>query len=101
MKRALVGLFATVLFTSLALGQDGINIIPKPESVETKSGQFSLDRTTQIVSRSGDEKALARLLNDHLIATHGLTLKVSSRPSKKSNNIVISDGADKLRLNDG
>ena len=101
MKRALVGLFATVLFTSLALGQDGINIIPKPESVETKSGQFSLDRTTQIVARSGDEKALARLLNDHLIATHGLTLKVSSRPSKESINIVISDGADKLRLNDG
>ena len=102
MKRV-VAVVAALLFlvTVLFSQMREINVIPKPSSVEAKTGHFTLDQKTQIVVRTREDRAIAETLKAYLSANYGLTLKISSGRSPMSNIIHISDGGDHFRLNDG
>ena len=88
MRIVFVGLFLSVLFSALAFGQtDAVNIIPKPNSVETRAGVFSLTRDTRIVARDSRSKRSAAILNDALKSRIGYTLQVSKKA--QPNSIII------------
>jgi hexosaminidase len=102
MKLPLVGLLLTLVCCISAFAQTSdINIIPKPQLVESGTGQFALTANTQIVARDRNDKAAAEFLRQFVKAYHGLDLKISSKASSKRANIILTDGADHLRMNDG
>jgi hexosaminidase len=76
--KLLTGLFAAVLFSSIALGQREINIIPKPTMQYTSAGSFTVDRSTVIVAKGKTGRRLAAMLATRLEAI-GLPLKVKSK----------------------
>jgi hypothetical protein len=60
MKLPLVGLLLTLVCCISAFAQTSdINIIPKPQLVESGTGQFALTANTQIVARDRNDKAAA------------------------------------------
>lgn len=90
MNSVFVGLLVTVLLTFSTFAQSSeINIIPKVRSVESRSGEFLLDRTTRIVARSSAEKRSADALNQILQNRFGFKLKVTG--NTQSNSIVFED----------
>ena len=92
---------ATLLVVTATAQKTEINIIPKPQLIETRDGAFQLRPETRIVAKGRDSKAIAQYLNSILNSRYGMTLKIASRASADSTNIVLSDGSDHFRLNEG
>ena len=102
MKILIAILFIATLSGVTAVAQPiEVSIIPKPESVEVGNGHFTLDKETRIVARGREDRAIAVMLNQVLNDRYGLTLKITSKGSSDSRNIVFAGGADHIRLNDG
>ncbi len=69
-------LFFTMLsFFITALQAQEINIIPKPNKLELKKGNFIISPATVIVLGDGEEKATASFFNQHLKTHYGFQLK--------------------------
>lgn len=81
-------LFIYVLFVN-AKGENGLNIIPKPASIETKSGSFKLDYKTVILY---DAEAInsARFLNDLFLKNYGFKLMAVQTSQQKDNLIILT-----------
>lgn len=59
-----------------------INIIPKPQSVERRSGTFTLTRATPIIAVTKGDKNIAALFNSYLGSFYGFTLPVVAKGSR-------------------
>ncbi|MGI8812644.1 MAG: family 20 glycosylhydrolase [Pyrinomonadaceae bacterium] len=102
MKRFASFLLAIYTFTLFTFAQHGeINIIPKPVSVERRSGFFVIDQKTKINAGKKQDLKLATVLNDYLTVNFGLTLGVTTKTPKNSREIVFSKSDDYQIINDG
>ena len=79
-------LIAVLVFT--AFGQ--ADVIPKPRSVETGTGAFSLSRETNIVAKGTAGRRSAEVLNNAIQKRFGFKLKVAKKA--QTNAIVLDDG---------
>lgn len=101
MKRPFAAIAISLSLMSFAFAQSGeINIIPKPVSVERKSGVFILDNNTRIVVEHRQDRHLAELLVSRIKSDFGVDLKISPRAGGKP-AIFISRPDDYFLLNDG
>jgi hexosaminidase len=78
-----------MILTVFTKGQSGINIIPKPSSIKTYSGDFKLDYKTIIVYTE-ETRNIASLLNDWLLKNYGFKLMAVTETKEKKNLIVIT-----------
>src|SRR5579871_3931145 len=72
---------------SMAYAQQ-ISIIPKPVSLTTKSGNFTINPNTVIVAEGDNEKKAASFFNDYLQQLYGFKLKTGKKPA--SDFIILS-----------
>ena len=85
MKLLTFALLSLLLATGVALAQSNeINIIPKPHSIKTGSGEFKLDRKTKIVATDDVGRKMAGILNDLLEKNYGIKLGVANKPQEKN-----------------
>jgi len=90
MKNLLLTAVSCLVLTFCSFAQtDRVNIIPKPVSVTSGSGPFTLSRTTKIVTDSDGAKRNAELLNAALQQEYGFRLAVTNKKQKK-NAIVLN-----------
>jgi hexosaminidase len=99
MKRLSVAIVITLALASVGFAQQ-INIIPKPNSVESKGGVFVIDGNTRIVVEHRQDRPLAELLVARIKSDFGIELKISPRIGGKP-AIYISQTDDYIILNDG
>ena len=96
-----VALFVAVLFTAAASGQgEGINIVPKPRSLEIGKGTFSLTRETRILIVKPEDRGMANLLRNYLKSAVGVDLKITTKSPKRGNRIRIQTSDDVVLLKD-
>jgi len=74
-----------LLFASFAFAQssDGINIIPKPQSVSVGKGTFTVSKKTKILAMSDTGRKVAAMLNDVLRQNYGFALETTTKPQTK------------------
>ncbi|MEQ1922271.1 MAG: beta-N-acetylhexosaminidase [Pyrinomonadaceae bacterium] len=105
MKTTLFAAAFCLLLVSFSFAQsDEINIIPKPQSVASKSGSFSVNRETIIATEDKIDRKIADLLNDYLAAEFGFKLKVvkgTYRARTEANRIIISNVGGDIVMNNG
>jgi len=83
MRSFLLGVMA--LFTStVLLAQQPVNIIPKPNSVEAKTGEFVLNSTTLISYDNAESKRIAELFQSYVNNQYGINLKTAEKKSGKN-----------------
>ena len=85
MRTAILFLFAC--FTLKNVTAQEINIIPKPQSVTVKSGNFIISSSTPIIAVTRADKNVAALLNSYLKSYYGFTLPLAAKGSK---GIILS-----------
>lgn len=84
-------ILAFILFQfAITKGQSGLNIIPKPSSIETKSGNFKLDFKTVIVAEDDETRKIAGLFNDLLMKNYGFKLEYVETTKRKDNLIIFT-----------
>ncbi|MBV9215941.1 MAG: beta-N-acetylhexosaminidase, partial [Acidobacteria bacterium] len=86
-------LFLLILFIpAVMVGQTPeINIIPRPQEIEPKQGEFKLTKKTLLVADADRDKDLIDLLNRYLKSKFGYSLKVSKGLPLKASTIAISN----------
>jgi hexosaminidase len=71
-----------IVFITLHLQAQEVNIIPKPKMLELKKGNFTITPATVIVLGDEGEKATASFLNQHLQSFYGFQLKTVKSSAK-------------------
>jgi hexosaminidase len=99
-KTILTLCFLIMILTVFTKGQSGINIIPKPSSIKTYSGDFKLDYKTIIVYTE-ETRNIASLLNDWLLKNYGFKLMAVRETKEKKNLIVITTNGSRGLLYEG
>lgn len=90
MKRLFAAIAVSLSLVSIALAQSGdLSVLPKPVSVQLRSGAFSLTAKTKIVAKTDAGRKLAAVLNEVLVREVGFRLAVS-RKQEKANAIVLN-----------
>jgi hexosaminidase len=90
---SIIAIFAGLLLPPIgARGEQPVSIIPKPVSVTTRSGAFTLRPDTQIFSTN---TKLAQDLADYIAPATGYSLQIT-RNDSKSNIIRINDDSPKI-----
>lgn len=83
MRSLLLGGLA--LFVSTVLpAQQPVNIIPKPNSVQAKAGEFVLSSSTVISYDNADSKRMAELFQAYLNTQYGISLKTAEKKSGRN-----------------
>lgn len=83
-----VTLFVAVLFSAAAFGQgDEINIVPKPISIQRRTGTFELNSKTKFVAGNAELLALAEYFNAEIERRHGFKVKITSDPKISMDNV--------------
>ncbi|WP_367914209.1 beta-N-acetylhexosaminidase [Leadbetterella sp. DM7] len=80
-------LFLVVLavFVSTVLpAQQPVNIIPKPNSVQAKTGEFVINSATLVSYDNADSKRMADLFQAYVNAQYGINLKTAEKKSGKN-----------------
>ncbi len=73
------------LFVSTVLpAQQPVNIIPKPNSVQAKAGEFVLSSSTVISYDNADSKRMAELFQAYLNTQYGISLKTAEKKSGRN-----------------
>ncbi|MEP6848125.1 MAG: family 20 glycosylhydrolase [Acidobacteriota bacterium] len=97
MKHRLFAAAFCLLFASCGIAQNnGINIVPKPQSVLRGVGEFRMTKDTRIVFLRQIDQGMASLLKDQIKSSVGLDLKIERKIHKGSNSIVISTNDSRL-----
>lgn len=108
MKNFFAAILLVLLSTTVQFAQsEEINIIPRPNYVQTRSGAFVLDNGTKIVVEHRQDRHLAELVRNRLRSEFGIeskiTAKIDGSPtifiSRTDDNFIISDGY--IITNDG
>jgi hexosaminidase len=78
----------------------GISVIPKPNKIEVKSGEFSLTPNTRIILPDGDEnlQVVAEQLASRLRAVTGYPFEIVRRSGKSSNTILLTANSKEEEL---
>ncbi|RYF84794.1 MAG: beta-N-acetylhexosaminidase, partial [Chitinophagaceae bacterium] len=63
-------------------GQQSLNIIPQPVSVQTGNGQFVFSKKTVIAARDEADRKTAEYLNDYLQQVYGFKLDIDRQEGK-------------------
>jgi hexosaminidase len=75
-----------VLFTTVVFGQNVYNIIPRPDTLEARSGQFFINSETKIVLQTADPStaSIAKILADQLAVVTGtkMFIEVSTQQQR-------------------
>ena len=80
MKRLFASIAVSLSLVSFAFAQaDGINILPKPYSLEPRPGSFSFGPKTKIFVSGKVNRQSAAVLNALLLARYGFSLEVTSK----------------------
>ncbi len=79
MKKVLLALATTLV---CCYGHSQLNIIPAPVKAEAKSGTFTINQQTVIVTGNGSEKESVNFLNDYLKKFYGFSLKTAKKADK-------------------
>lgn len=83
MRSLLFGVLA--LFVSTVLpAQQPVNIIPKPNSVQAKAGEFVINSATLVSYDNADGKRIADLFQAYINTQYGLNLKTAEKKSGKN-----------------
>lgn len=91
MLRHIAPLVIAVCFASLSVGQStGINIIPKPSSIERSTGSFTINRYTKIQVGSPLDRANGELLRALIQAQYGFKLEIVEKYQKR-NRILLAE----------
>jgi hypothetical protein len=89
---SLLLLSITILSTNMTMSQS-ISIIPEPQSMVLKAGQFKITSSTKVILGAGNstEQFIADQLNDELSARKGNILKISEEKGvrKLSTNYIF------------
>ena len=85
MKKTFLGILAFFLSTALP-AQQAVNIIPRPNSIVTKTGEFKITPATLVSYDTVDSKHIAELFQAFVSAQYGISLKTAE---KKSGQNVI------------
>lgn len=95
-KRQIRSLISVVIFVSLIFSinlfaDSSIDIIPKPQKVERKSGVFKLNKSTRIIISTETEemKSVADYLQDKILSPTGYMLDIEEGRADK-NSIFLS-----------
>ncbi|MHA6246750.1 glycoside hydrolase family 20 protein [Pontibacter sp. CAU 1760] len=95
-------LFLFLLLSQVVQAQE-INIIPKPASVQTKSGQFTISRTTTIAVKDKSDRKAAEFLNEYLQEVYGFQLDIDKKARKNYIRLATrkqtADAQDAYHLN--
>ena len=86
MKYTLFAAAFCLLLASFAFTQssDGINIIPKPQSVSAGKGMFTVSKKTKILAMSDAGRRFGAILNDLLKRNYGFELETTNKPQSKN-----------------
>src|SRR5262245_23242632 len=96
----LLGLFGAAA-AAFAQAPPSIDIVPRPESLQMRTGRFVIDPETRIVAGDEESRRIARLFNDYLLEQHGLRLKVSATRAGRRNTVSFSQGGSRELPEDG
>lgn len=89
MKRFYVFAFL-VLCVPFAFAQSGeVNIIPKPQFIEKKSGFFTLSPRTSFIASLAEERKLAEYFNEELKRSFGFTVQITNDRNRTDNTIRL------------
>lgn len=75
-------LLVTALWINVSVSAQEINIIPKPQQLEIKKGNFIISPATVILLADANEKATAAFFNQHLKTYYGFQLKTAKSASR-------------------
>ncbi|MCJ8164030.1 family 20 glycosylhydrolase [Pontibacter sp. E15-1] len=73
--------FLFLLLAHVASAQE-ISIIPKPASVQTKSGQYTISSHTTLVAKDKEDRKAAEFLNAYLQEVYGFQLDIDKKEKK-------------------
>ncbi len=83
MRSLLLGVLT--LFVSTVLpAQQPVNIIPQPNSVQAKAGEFVLSSSTVISYDNADSKRMAELFQAYVNTQYGISLKTAEKKSGRN-----------------
>src|SRR5262245_30397005 len=87
-----IGVLAMAWATAV-VGAAPVAIVPNPERIEVREGEFRLAADTPVVAAANDKAArnAAVVFTDLLGRTHGLRLKVRDRPAKHAIELRMTD----------
>ena len=68
-----------------------LNVVPRPASVKSLAGSFTLDDQTRILAVDKESRRIARLFNDFLLEQHG-SASAHRRPAPRSELHLIQPG---------
>ncbi|MEO5860735.1 MAG: family 20 glycosylhydrolase [Pyrinomonadaceae bacterium] len=81
MKRLFAAIAVSLSLASFAFTQQA-NIIPRPVSVETRTGSFTFSPQTKIFASDKTARGSADILNEQLLARYGFKLDLTSKRPK-------------------
>ncbi|MGE9310204.1 family 20 glycosylhydrolase [Niabella sp. CJ426] len=88
MKKSLLIFF--LLITTYLFGQQALNLIPKPVSLEKGTGTFIIDQSTVLLYNSADQElqSAAVFLKAHIKRVSGIDLKAGANGSRKIELVI-------------
>ena len=85
MKYPLFAFAFCLIFASMSFTQNtDINIIPKPQSVTSANGTFTLNNKTKVLAISDAGRRMAATLNELLQRNYGFKLQTTDKPTAKN-----------------
>src|SRR5262245_23478070 len=90
----LLGLFGAAA-VAFAQSTPSIDIVPRPASLEMRTGGFVINAETRIVAGDKESRRVAHLFKDYLLAQHGLRLEVSATRAGRRNAISFDQSGSR------
>jgi hexosaminidase len=91
MKFSILAFAFCLFFSAFGFAQTGeVNIIPKPQTVRSAAGHFTLDRKTKIIATDDMGRRVAAIFNDLLQKNYGFKLETTNKPQKKNAIVFIT-----------
>jgi hexosaminidase len=97
----LLGLFGAAAAAVAQSPPPAIDIVPRPESLEMRTGRFVIDPDTRIVAGDEESRRVARLFNAYLLEQHGLSLEMSAARAGGRNTISFSQSRSRKLPEEG
>lgn len=82
--RSFLLLLWAVFSTTALWAQQPVNIIPKPNSIQAKTGEFIVNSATLLSYDNADSKRIADLFQEYVNTQYGIPLKTAEKKSGKN-----------------
>ncbi|HEY7642714.1 MAG TPA: family 20 glycosylhydrolase [Steroidobacteraceae bacterium] len=87
--------------TSAPAQGPALNVVPRPATVEARTGTFQLTGDTRIVAADEESRRIARAFNDFLLEQHGLHLQITGARPRSQNYISFSQDRSRGLVDEG